>query len=444
MAGSLEERPERNPTDPGKLDEYERLIEINRLAGDPQKAADLFHYGLGGYQHLGRVLGECARGLRIVSSFSSDGIPVGTAPQLAVTTRSLLATAWGMFAKHLGDLGAARRAFAVGNDLDLQLGNSCWVAIGLQNLAMVELNAGHWAAALRAAKEAMLHSSRCCEDTQDFPPSLAAVREARRARLGHNYRDPVTAASQGCSHTYLASSLAGLGDIAGARFHFGQATDAQGLPIIHPFRRIYEADFRLLLGDPAGARMRAEECKSVCISRKWAHDLARCETILGRCAVASDIGLAIEHLNTAREYADTSGDVEITLRCYLLAAEIARNEGNFSHAASDALDGIQLADSCQFGAWSLDLRAELATIYLAAGQPSNAIEPAGWVLERSQELDCQYAWGVANSLHLLGVAHARLGDSTKACDYFTRAVEKRKSFAHPDLAETEAELAKLS
>jgi Tetratricopeptide repeat len=65
------------------------------------------------------------------------------------------------------------------------------------------------------------------------------------------------------------------------------------------------------------------------------------------------------------------------------------------------------------------------------------------VLKRSQEPDCQYAWGIANSLHLLGVAHARLGDKAKARDYLERAIEKRKPLEHPGLKETEAELRKL-
>jgi len=65
------------------------------------------------------------------------------------------------------------------------------------------------------------------------------------------------------------------------------------------------------------------------------------------------------------------------------------------------------------------------------------------VLKRSQLEDCQYAWGIADSLHLLGVAHARLGDQAKARDYLQRALEKRKPLEHPGLAETNDELRRL-
>jgi hypothetical protein len=65
------------------------------------------------------------------------------------------------------------------------------------------------------------------------------------------------------------------------------------------------------------------------------------------------------------------------------------------------------------------------------------------VLNRSREEDCQYAWGLADSLHLLGVAHARLGDTKKAREYLTEAAAKREPLEHPGLAETHAELDRL-
>src|SRR5207249_3417666 len=100
----------------------------------------------------------------------------------------------------------------------------------------------------------------------------------------------------------------------------------------------------------------------------------------------------------------------------------------------------QLADSCGFGRWSLDIRTELAQIHLAASEPAKAIPPAEWVLGRSQEPDCQYAWGVADGFHLLGIAHAHLGEAAKARDYLTRAIETRTPLGHPGLPETRAEL----
>jgi hypothetical protein len=98
------------------------------------------------------------------------------------------------------------------------------------------------------------------------------------------------------------------------------------------------------------------------------------------------------------------------------------------------------ADSSGFGKWSLDIRTDVARIYIAAEVLAKAIEPAEWVLKRSQESDCPYAWSIADSLHLLGVAH-QLGNKEKARDYLRQTIEKRKPLEHPRLAESESELA---
>src|SRR5262249_41741893 len=152
------------------------------------------------------------------------------------------------------------------------------------------------------------------------------------------------------------------------------------------------------------AAAQTEALRERCRRNNESRGAALCDCVLGRCVVAENRRQAHTHLAAARDSATRSGDVEVILRCYHLAAEIARHESDFPLAVSEALDGIQLADSCGFGQWSLDIRTELARIHLAAGRPRDAIEPAEWVLNRSQEEDCQYAWGVADSLHLLGVA----------------------------------------
>jgi len=93
----------------------------------------------------------------------------------------------------------------------------------------------------------------------------------------------------------------------------------------------------------------------------------------------------------------------VALRCFHLAAELARHEGNFAQGIAEARDGIQVADSCGFGRWSIDIRIELAKAHLAASEPSRAVEPAECAVRRSREKDCQYAWGAANALHPLAL-----------------------------------------
>jgi tetratricopeptide (TPR) repeat protein len=148
-------------------------------------------------------------------------------------------------------------------------------------------------------------------------------------------------------------------------------------------------------------------------------------------------------LIAARTYAGRTGNIEVALRCYHLAVEIARHEKDFDAAVAEAEAGIQLADSCGFGRWSIDIRLELSRVYLATDALAASVEMAAQALKMSNRLDCQYAWGVAESLHLLGIAHSQLGDVTKARDYLQRAVEERPSLEHRSRERDDRELHSL-
>ena len=136
-------------------------------------------------------------------------------------------------------------------------------------------------------------------------------------------------------------------------------------------------------------------------------------------------------------------DVEIQLRCYHLAAEIARAERAYDLARSEAEAGIHLADTCGFGHYAIELRLALARAQLDAGEPKAALVPAREALDRSVHPECQYAWGEADALRLCGVAHARLGELDLARTRLTAAVAKGEQLTHPGLSETRAELARI-
>jgi tetratricopeptide (TPR) repeat protein len=415
IASSLEERPSKNPTDPADLNRYERLIEVTRMAGESKKAFDLYWFGLGGYKHLGKVLGENARGLRILAAFSKNGSPDPNHLELPRSEHAPLITDWGLFAEQLGDLNLAREAFNFQiqirqmNDRDYKN-----LSVAHQNACEVELIANRLPAACEGAKQAL-----------------------RYAELADNNNGQVYA------HAYLAMASYGMGLFKETRYHFGEATKIENVPMLFSRRGLFEAEFKLAIGNQAGAHIQTGANQKICSQNSWIDDVARCETLAGRCALPDGPQKAHLHLTAAREYASCTGDVEVTLRCYHLAAEIFRHEGNLPLAISEALDGVQLADSCGFGRWSLDIRIELARIYLANNEPAKAIEPAELVLKRSQDPECQYAWGIADSLYLLGIANALLGDKSKAIDYLERAIEKRKPLEHPGLKDTEEELRKL-
>jgi hypothetical protein len=167
------------------------------------------------------------------------------------------------------------------------------------------------------------------------------------------------------------------------------------------------------------------------------------QVVWGILLAPTAIETSRKYLAAGRAYATRSGHIEITLRCYHLAATLARCERESALGVTEAMNGVQLADSCGFGRWSIDIRLELAQVYLANGQAQLAIEPAEKALAMSEDPECQYAWGIADGLHLLGVAHARLGEKTKARDCLQRAVEKRGPLQHPELKESKEELQRV-
>ena len=95
-----------------------------------------------------------------------------------------------------------------------------------------------------------------------------------------------------------------------------------------------------------------------------------------------------------------------------------------------------LADTCGFGKYSIDLRLALAETYLAAGDARKALQNARKALDRSEQPDCQYAWGKADGLHFCGLAHLRLGERELARQRLTAALEIRERLGHGRIEET--------
>jgi len=406
LATSLDARPDTKPTEPVLLDRYEGLIEHTRLAGRVQEAFDLYLDGLAGYEHLGTVLGESARGLRIVTGFSTDGTIEKIAPNLRDSPRADLATGWGLYTRNLGDLEAARRAFEFGLAIRRQRGDAMYGSRALQNLCEVELLAGRLP---RAHESAWM-----------------ALAEAQRAHH-HGY--------QTSSYGYLAASLAALGDVVGAKEHFRTATRFEGQPL-YSLRGLKEAEFRMACGDAAGARRQTQANWEVCQDYGWVREVALCDTVLGRLLLPDDPTEARRHLDAARDFGARSGEVEIQLRAYQLAADLARHLGDLPTVAAEAEAGVLLAGGCGFGLYAIDLRLALARVHLEAGDARDALRLAREALDRAAAPECRYAWGEADALDLAGRTHARLGEPELAQQRLTAAVAARERLGHLRPADT--------
>jgi tetratricopeptide (TPR) repeat protein len=416
LTADLNQRPKHLPTDPVDLDKYQQLIEHACLAGNPLSAFAVYSGTLGGKPHLAWRLGEYSRGLRLISGIiqavEQHEQPHDFPPSLRATAYSDCAT----YSLVLGNIPNAMLYYQKEAEILAALEEPAQRCENLQNQSRVAIHGG-------------------C-----FWNAIPLVRAALDAAKEDKYPYYLS-----CTLALLGELRSLLGQNSAAMDAFTSATRVEEGPLI-ALRGVQEAEFRYRSGQLTEAQHRAESNMPICAER-WQSSFARCAIVLSRVALASSpssLAQIIANQQIATTFATRSGHTEVTLQSNHLDAEIARHEKNFSLASSKALDGIHLADSCGFGRWSLDIRIELSKIHLAAGEPEKAIEPAEWVLKRSQEPDCQYAWGIADSLHLLGVAHARLGHREKAREYLRQAIEKRKPLEHPQLAESESELAKLT
>jgi tetratricopeptide (TPR) repeat protein len=404
LAPSLEARPETKPSDPAILDQYEFLIEQTLLAGRVQEAFELYRHGLGAYSNLIWVLGENARGLRIVERFAPRD-DFSSIELLSPVERASLANDVGLFATKLGDLTRAR---AVLRDARMSLQsvqNRKDESIVVQNLADIESLAGHFPLVLQYCEMAVALAD------EDLAKSEIGPALGRRA-IAHS----------------------ALGDIPSAIADFQRANERGGR--MDSTIIFCKAEHKDLRGDRLGAQRQAQASRKTTAEHGGNQDLCRLDALLTRLLLPDNRAEAAQHLQDARAFADRSGVVELQLRCFHAACELHRMLGDLPQAITEADAGILLADTCGFGKFSINLRLALAETHLAAGDAHKALQNARNALDRSEQPDCQYAWGKADGLHFCGVAHLRLGERELARQRLTDALELRERLGHGRIEET--------
>jgi tetratricopeptide (TPR) repeat protein len=404
LAPGLEAQPYNSPRNPAILDQYELLIEETFLAGHVQEAFDLYWNGLGGYRNLGWALGDHARGLRVLERFAPRDNFSLIEPHVPW---SMLTNDLGLFAKGLGDSARARAALTY--CLSLNAGNNGDPRHGsfiAENLAELELVAGRFPRAREHSESAFSLATEAKDESQ--------IRSSVAWRA--------------------ASHCAG-GDMSAALADFDRATH-QGRRMLYSVCGVLEAECRLLRGDRIGALSRMHANREACVRNDWNDDLCRCNALLARLVLPDDSTQAADHLQRTRAFADHSGDIERRLRCFQAACELQRHLGDYPQSIAEGEAGILLADTCGFGKYSIDLRLALAETHLAAGDAHKALQTARDALDRSEQPDCQYAWGKADGLHWCGMAHLRLGERELAIQRLTAALEIRERLGHGRIEET--------
>jgi hypothetical protein len=410
LGAGLEKVPATKPSDPAMLDRYERLIEATRLAAREQEAFDLYWYGMGGYGHLGWVLGEYQRGHRILAAFSVTGRPEDLGPTMVLRERSLLANDLALFAHKLGRLAEAWAIRQVDDGWKKALGE-LRTSAGLQNSSEVAFARGR------------LAESRALADTALIK---AEVPQGRWHQYG--------------SLAFRAIAACAVGDIPAGRADFSSAMDLLGEPL-YSLPGFYQARHQLYLGDLGAARVLCDHGIEKARAYGWKDNYPRFHTLLARIDLAEAID-PTPHLDAVRDWTSRTGDMAYIIEAHLLAARHLLARGDPQSALGEAQSGLLHAISCGYGLLRIELLIAVARIRLAWPDAPRAIQAAREALDLAAHPDCQYAWGEADAAQAWGESYLANHEPTLAKRAFTRALAVRKRIEHPGIAETERWLAR--
>ncbi|UQA60119.1 helix-turn-helix domain-containing protein [Polyangium aurulentum] len=406
---SLTRAPRRPPREGEALDALEALARALIAAGRMEEAYGVYARSMGGFSHLGLVLGEMSRGARAVRAFASADDPLRYSDALPLLMRAALAYDAGLYAGALGDLELAVRCYATHNALAEEADEPVDILIGLRTMAYTRRLRGQIRLALELVEQSIDIAVRV-----EYP--------------GHIER----------GSALRASILHDLGEVDAATDVFAhlRASD-DGM---RARRGLWEAEHLLAVGRKREAVEMTRANIEDCAYRGWAGHVAHGHALLGLSAACDDPADAEAHLVEVRRWASASGEVEMALRAHLLAAEIELARGRPDEAARHAGEGGHLAQVSGF--WLARTRFDLivARSAIARGD-SNAAWLARSALEGAVDDD---AWGRADALHWVGVAYLKKGEGSAARSSLEGALALRARLRHPEVEATRALLAGLS
>ena len=415
LGQGLDQRPEHKPQDVASLDRYEQLIEATRLAGREQEAFDLYWFGLGGYGHLGKCLGDYARGYRILRGFlpgngDLEHFGEGMPPRAQ-------AAGLGDFALTARQLGRLREALAVrreDDDRKRHLDEPVQISIGFLNNSELACDLG------------LLH--------QALDGARRALREAER-----------TASNSLCRHalTYSASAAHLAGDIGAALTDFDAAAAIEDDPRLYSVGGQQHARHHLDRGDLSACRAIVEAGLPISHREGWNHELPGWQALLARLALAEGLDPQT-HLSAIRAWTARSGEVKWIIEAHALAARYALVQADLARALAEADDGLRQARLCGYRLLEIELLITLSAIHLAWPDAGAALAAARQALDLATLPDCGYAWGEADAAQAWGQAFVALGQPELAERAFNQALAVCQRIGHPQTQATHEALAQLA
>ena len=414
LGQGLDQRPENKPQDVALLDRYEQLIEATRLAGRVREAFDLYWHGLDGFDHLGKVLGDYARGYRILCGFVPDGGDLrGFGQGLHRSHQSAGLNELALMARNLGRLHEALAARREDDEQRGQLDHPEKISIGLQNTSELACDLG------------LLHQARAA--------AQAALAEAERAES--NFRRLVSLA-YGAHAAHLA------GDMTKAQANFAAATALESEPLLYSLRGQQHARHHLDRADGRACRAIIDAGLPIAQREGWNHELPGWHALLARRALAEQLDPQ-PHIADIRNWTARSGAMQWIIEAHLLSARHALAQPDLVTALAEAEDGLRQARLCGYRLKEIELLITQSAVHLAWPDPQAALAAARQALDLATAPECGYAWGEADAAHAWGQAFVALGQPEPARRAFAQALAVRERIQHPQAWATRDALARL-
>lgn len=282
-------------------DRDETLLHTLLAADRPDAALQLYRRALGGFSALGLQSGEWMRGIRLVSAFSSSGLPDHLHSRLAPEQRSALAYDWGLYAGALGDLPQAVRCYQACLTFADALEPSArqlYQAMGNRTLAYTLRLAGRF-------PDAVAHIERSLAASSDRWHQLRGI--ALHAALLHDLGEHESAARR------FAAAETALGRRPTARWGLWLAEHLRDTGRHHAAATLTRANLHH------------------CVRQRWPGHVAHCHLILGLMLPPEQAQVSLE---AGRQWVDRTGEVELRLCAWRLSAALAAAQGDLRPAQS--------------------------------------------------------------------------------------------------------------
>jgi hypothetical protein len=413
----LNERPlQVRPVGRDNLVVTEELIHHTLSAGHPEEAFRIYWERIDGYKHLGQMLGDYARGLRIVDWFFEPRAPDGAAAGLDPWHAAMLAGDAGHYLEKLGELDRAAQCHTLGTEASRREKDWANASVGSRNQAKIRLLQGRLPAARRLAEQA-LEAATLGEDPRSRMETLALM-GAIDGQLGRTRQAKASFAEAEGEWARIDPRADGLVD----------------------FESTLAVDFLVRSGSLEKAKDVAQG------SLRWAQNLGRGQAVararLDLALVAlheGDVDELAKALPTIGEFALASGWQEALCRLGFYRAVIGWKQKDVAAAESELNEAIRLAADRGFGVIHLDLLVLRADVRCDT-DPSAAVRICDASIARARDPEITYAWGEARARAIRARALSLVGKHAEAHAELQTLEKLEEQIASPHLAATRQRL----